>query len=457
MPQYEVVRIGGALPVMAPEFGVLSAAVLPDGLCPKEFAVRPKGDPEWRRREALRFEDGTYRKVPWPSDILWRLEEQYPDHFLHLSLKDPGKVSFTESADKGAIDRQSAPMAPGRYLERYARSYRWDDSDRSKPPEGPAWFDGEEIRRLSALLVEPDAMKFATTADEIERVYVKGPNSCMSGTPDEYRSSVHPVRVYAAGDLAVAYLMSGTAITARALCWPDKKVFGRPYGDEHRLIVALEAQGYSKGELVGAKLLRIEDENGKVICPYIDRHNYVEDDGKHLRISNHGRNACGTNGYLSGFECCSCGADVDEDDTHEWHGDILCESCYCDRTFYCEGYDETCDRDEYFGHVEGVGNVSQAYYDNHCYTCERLERAYNTEDHPPVTMANGETWGPDAFERYGGTCEMTDEAYPFDDLVLLQDTQQYVCLDWANEHAHEKDGEFYKRDPDQSELDLEAA
>ena len=96
---------------------------------------------------------------------------------------------------------------------------------------------------------------------EIERVYLEGPTSCMSyeAGDEDIRESIHPVRVYGAGDLAVAYMRNARGkINARTICRPEKKVYGRLYGASGRLREALEAQGFKRGrgeDFVGSKFL----------------------------------------------------------------------------------------------------------------------------------------------------------------------------------------------------------
>jgi hypothetical protein len=462
MPGYEVIRIGGGLPVRCPEFGSLSAPELPEGLDPKQYAVRPAGDPKWREREMARFVDGTYKRVPWPDWVLWELESKLPDHYLHISVKDPTKVSYTETPEKGEIDRQSAPMLPGRYLERFARHWSrpqqlqfYEGGTREGlVPEGEPWLDAKQIRQYAAMLLPPDPLKFATTPDEIERVYVEGPNSCMSHGANSFDSSCHPVRVYGAGDLAVAYLAVGGTISGRALCWPEKKLYGRIYGDEHRMEVALSDAGYTYGSLAGAKLLKIEDEDG-IVCPYIDRDGYVEDCGDHLRISRHGGlDAQYTNGLLQerGDPCECCATPVADEDALYLRDTRYCERCYDSNTFYCDGYDERYHNDDYAGGCEGIGAICQDYYDAYCYTCDHTDRIYVTEDNPP-TDVDGETWGPRAVSRDAVQCEREDTWHRRDNTVTLKDTGETVSLDWADANATEVDGEWYETAPETAAME----
>jgi hypothetical protein len=462
MPAYEVIRIGGGLPVRCPEFGSLPGPVLPDGLDPKQYAVRPAGDPNWRDRERARFEDGTYKQPPWEPWILNELEERLPDHFLHISVKDPTKVSYTETPEKGEVDRQSAPMAPGRYLERFARHWSYEQNrsfwaGMPRPPgavpEGEPWLEAKQIRQLASMLLPPDPLKFASTPDEIEAVYVNGPNSCMSHDASEYSSSCHPARVYGAGDLSVAYLKAGDDISGRALVWPDKKVYGRIYGDEHRMEVALGDLGYQYGSLVGAKLLRIEDDDGVLICPYIDRHGYVEDCGDHLRIATDGIEAQSTDGLIRrGVSCESCGDVTRQDDIIYFQDTAYCERCHSDHTFYCHGYEDTYHTDDYAGECIGLGAVCQDYYEMHCYTCERTERIYCEAD-DPATEVDNEIWGPRAVAQDAVLCERGDTYHRPENTTTLKDTGETVSLDWAHDHATEVDGDWYETAP----ADMEAA
>src|SRR4051812_41156590 len=63
----------------------------------------------WRERETKRFRDKTYTQVPWTGR--WR--DNYPDHFVHVSKKELGKVAFTEDEEKGLLNRKTR-MRPGR-------------------------------------------------------------------------------------------------------------------------------------------------------------------------------------------------------------------------------------------------------------------------------------------------------------------------------------------------------
>lgn len=279
----------------------------------------------WRERERKRFEDGTYLTLP---DSWLRLIQQYggncADHYAHVSLKDQSKVAFTESAEKGQADVQTM-MKPGRYLTTFYSHVV--DKVYALPTYCNHFSQKFEENRL---LIDNDA-------DSFENVYQTGPHSCMQypNTHSRTHCGVHPVRVYAAGDLAIAYMRRGGSITARSVVWPDKKTYSRIYGDVQRLRVMLEKEGYKPQAPYGAKLTRIlhpslqdeeniPPENLVFICPYIDMGHEpgagsicVKDEGKHLLICKeearayHTNNTRGsTNGYVHPVVCFRCGCDT---------------------------------------------------------------------------------------------------------------------------------------------------
>jgi hypothetical protein len=270
-----------------------------------------KSASDWRERERKRFESREYTPLPWVHNYWFEnaLREggKIFDHFPHVSVEEPGKIAFTESEEKGNLDRQTR-MKPGRYLQQYFRDV----------------LCSADIKNLAgqfAGMYEPLELLFASTADDIEHVYTSGPSSCMSHAANEYSSPFHPVRIYAAGDLQVAYLAAAPDdngvrnITARALAWPKKKKYSRIYGDENRLSAALEQAGYSPGKLDGAKLIKKEHKDGYVV-PYIDSSFAATDCGNHLEIKAGGEIRCeATDGIAEQGETCErCGDGIARDE-----------------------------------------------------------------------------------------------------------------------------------------------
>lgn len=118
----------------------------------------------------------------------------------------------------------------------------------------------------------------AYTPDEIEWVYALGPKSSMTFPPSWFNSDgIHPVRVYGAGDLALAYLLECDSVAktkifvARAVVWPEKKICSSIYGEEKNMLAyLLLMSGYSLGALYGARLRKVQLANGGYVIPFID-------------------------------------------------------------------------------------------------------------------------------------------------------------------------------------------
>jgi hypothetical protein len=270
---------------------------------------------DWKQRESDKFTSGEYAFPTWALDLA-----PIQDHFAHASLAHPGLIAYTPSAEYGQRDRHTA-IAPGRYLTKFYPELSGDDV--------------REYAERQIAATDNTTVLFASTADEIERVYVNGPTSCMSGSEADFNSPIHPVRVYAAGDLAVAYIEAKPGkITARALCWPEKKLHSRLYGDKTRLLPALEALGYAQGRLDGARLLRMA-KGGDYVMPYIDDSEAASEySGEYLIIETGGNidatNTCGLSSEQDEHPVCeSCNEMCDEDEGY-YIEDILetwCESC----------------------------------------------------------------------------------------------------------------------------------
>jgi hypothetical protein len=378
-------------------------------------------DITWQAREERRFYDGTYKAVPWRFHDFGQV-----NHFAHVSTDDPTKLAFTPDAAHGRDDRQ-VRMRPGKYLASVLKL--GDDAVREWCSE---W----------AIANHPTDLRFADTPDDIERVYTHGPNSCMCHPADDYASSCHPVRVYGAGDLAIAYLEPEKGhVTARALCWPARKLFGRVYGDGGKLIPMLEAAGFieidrrSETSFNGARLLRIEDDIG-FVCPYLDAPHYgVADDGDFLRIGGD-IDARNTNGLTEDARarCHNCGDRFDredcgytDDDGNDW-----CDDCYSDHFSSC------------------VSCSGEVYREN------------------AITDHDGDTWCERCANRHLGQCYGCDEHFPHDDLQYHHGEGERYCDACMPEEDEDDDSEDDGivvlspttptiEDPRQTELILDAA
>lgn len=421
MAQYNVVYLGGAMPQVMQGYGVFDApmSVTVLGLDPKLYAIRPVEDPNWRERERKRFEDGTYKRPPWPDHFLKEITERYPDHFLHMSTKKEKHLSYTEDETKGAIDRQSAPITPGRYLTKFF-------SD---------WYSAETIRNLAMMVVGDDhELRITQDADEIEDIYVRTrwTHSCMSYSADHFEGDEHPARVYAGPDLALAYVLNpddedeNTNVRARCLVWPEKKVYGRIYGDADVIMHLLKQRGYTRGSLEGARIRRIRHGGICFVLPYIDYYYKVRDERDYFVIDSGGDViANDTNGLgFKGFWCESCEEPTSEDDYGgEHYGSRYCERCCHDLFVECE---------------------------------ETGQMIYKSAS---VTLYDGSIVSESWFEEHGVICDRTGRRIRPSEAVTLVDTDETVHLVWAEDHAFQDDcGVWYAAAPEpEVEVELEEA
>lgn len=327
----------------------------------------------WECRELDRFYNGHYQRVPW-HDADWTYKPETDRHFVHVSRHDPQLVAYTASPEHGEQDRQIR-VSPGKYLSRFYGDVLTQKDiqywcGRFKAENGPA------------------ELKFATTADEIVRVYRSGPESCMSHSADAYSSApMHPVEVYAAGDLAVAYVGQGDKISARCICWPEKKVYGRIYGDAALLEGKLAANGFTYGgfaaAFLGARLHKIEEGAG-FVCPYLDVAGYVQVDGDYLRISTDGFDARETDGTTAGGCCCPHCEDVYSSGRSIWIAAVeeyWCPGCADEYTSFCEICEERCPDEDM--HRVGDELVCEGCLDQYCTYCEPCEEYHRGEPCEP--------------------------------------------------------------------------
>lgn len=298
----------------------------------------------WKHREANRLRNGTYQRLPFDQEGWYRRGPGPKEHYAHISKEDSSKIAFTENEKKGKKDLQ-VRLRPGRYLKRFYGDILNEDQIRDYATQITSKKKDSEF-------------KIAMTPDEIEHVYRNGPDSCMSYGLSSFDSDIHPVRIYGAGDLGVAYLERQGRITSRVLCWPEKKKYSRIYGDSVRLSAELHERGYiqqvdkysSSSAFTGARLLKIEQRRfrrNNFVVPYVDYHRTMKEDGDYLVLCDDGPLPCGqTNGLTPvcrGVRCPGC-SEFSEDTFVSPH-DIdaeWCPDCIENRTWRCYNCKERC-------------------------------------------------------------------------------------------------------------------
>lgn len=358
----------------------------------------------WQEREQLRMA-GIYSALPWDLPPI-------DGHYAHISLKEKGMLAYTIDAKKGERDIQTI-IKPGRYLTQF---YPGMDPDRIR----------ELAAQVSAMKTE---IKFASTPEEIEHVYNEGPSSCMKPTSRDYVNvgDMNPVRVYGAGDLQVAYLANSFGdINARAVVWPEKKIYHRIYGDADRLKVALAELGYVRRDdwcFEGARLLRIPAGNDRVLMAFLDanpRFDIVDD--KYLKISRNGPYEA-TRGYAATPKptLCECGCNANHALPKQmrevnitsrrkqlWAMPCINAAVAAGRIAECGAWSEFYSIDQMAMntiHDRRPINVSLAWIKSRGFFCDGSKRWYTKDYNEPVAMASGQTWDSRHFRDHGITID----------------------------------------------------
>jgi hypothetical protein len=393
---------------------------------------RAKAMTDWRDRECKRFLNGAYTPIPFESLLESPLTT---DHFVHVSTEEPGKVAFTLNAEHGEADRQTR-MRPGRYFAQFCHQSVGGQMDDLMVRNYAARF---------AALYDPVNLQFASDEAGFEHVYTNGPDSCMSHPAEEYlTNNIHPVTVYAAGDIKVAFLSSrdhvdNEHITARCLVVPATKKYSRIYGDEPRLSAALQGAGYhfDAAALQGARLLKIMHAHDTYVVPYIDGIFRARRAGDHLVVDERGQIDCSRTDGLSraGSTCARCEEPTDEDDMYRVGEEQWCDHCHTNHSFYCEYYEDQYPDSESHYEVyvrDSRGRLhlriwSESAFDEHGFTCEG--NGLNYHENEKVELKDGTLWCSDYFLEHGAQCHRCDEVFPADD--CLGDDGESYCKDCA--------------------------
>ena len=372
--------------------------------------VRPS---TWQEVAARRLNRCEWKRPVWMSEDFWcNRSAELHQHFAHVSTDDAAMIAFTPDAAKGEANRQTR-MKPGRYLTRF-----FPELGAKKIAFMAEWW----VSGTRPVVALEGSMALATTGDEIVSVYEADVDSCMQGEDC--------VRVYAAGDLAVAYWTDGDGeVTARALCWPEKAVYGRVYpapdneneGDERAfgtaLQQAMEAKGWTSARLRGqgfngARLLKIADENeGGYVMPYLDHGYGVNDNGCEWEMHSSYEYSCdSTSGWIGG------------EPSYDWTCD------HCDEGQYDDSH--STEVVTYFrnGHPCGEQYWCQHCVDHHAFTCEGLDVVVSV----PSVEVDGQTYAEAHalhLESFGELFRNADGDFTHDEPEADDVTAEQAC--WA--------------------------
>lgn len=236
-------------------------------------------------------------RFPWSSALLpvWNAT------LIHLSANVPGKVAYFANV-KNLMENRLTRTSPEMFLQR------------------TLIYAPEEIKRSWAVEVLGQTLpeiKFVlnTDPDGWERVYDRGPDSCMAGS-DLVRQYAHPKN-----NLALAYHEDNGRITHRTIVNTAKKTYIRIYGgdDDGYFATALARQGYKhsydtlKDELLNARYVTCAYcDNDVLVGPYLDG-NFQE-----LRLVNkHEGHITNYGDSLYNGDEPHCGCDSEDDDEED--------------------------------------------------------------------------------------------------------------------------------------------
>jgi hypothetical protein len=416
---------------------------------------RKAPDLNWKHREAMRFISGQYKPLIWSNES-WFLNRDgsIVDHYIHRATVH-NLVAFTESADKGEQDRQTV-MKPGVYLTRFFSNV----------------LSVSEIEHWSRLHCmkpgESSDIKYAIRDFEIQDIYERGPESCMSGDVSDYESKTHPVRVYGDSDLSLAYIEGESEyhdkdIKSRALVWTEKKVYGRIYPtperyseskrdsariENERLMQALESAGYRPGSFNGAKIHAISNDRNhdSYVMPYLDGGYSVDLIGEYFVLGKRASfEAQSTNGVIyinEGNVCEHCDNRMSDDDSYSVYisrhnTESWCLCCFENQTFHCHGTGESYSEDVDSVSDSDGNSYCQYYARDEMFCCDLTGNWYTNNESQEVNVNRGntETWGVDAIEGYAFYCHGSD---------------QYYATQWFN--SVDIDGETYEKVYAESDL-----
>lgn len=375
----------------------------------------------WQERERLRLATGLYRDVPWTLPPI-------DGHFAHISVQNQGTIAFTETDEKGKRDIQT-PMKAGRYLKKFYQH-----------------LSDAQIEELQALVFKDDEVRFSTDPDEIEKAYITGPQSCMSGDASRWGGKVvaHPARAYGNGDLALAHITNKKGkCSARAVVWPAKKVYFRAYGDP-KLVAALQRLGYQQGSnfcFQGAKLRLIPNGgNGTVLAPHIDGNlRFDAKDDDFIVIDQRGPYAppAGGAGYMSvpTKVPCGCGCGHKERADH-----LVCVNAYSERRLQ-QRWTENC-ADNAFNE----GRLGKCRHDGSYHTLDNMVRV-----HVSSSRTSTRDYCRRNAERVAFRCASNGEFYTFEHFQAHPDLlgQIWELENYRNKvktHRQQNDGQWVQRE-----------
>ena len=392
---------------------------------------------------------------------LWAVKFYQP----FLSEKFPGNIALYKTREDFNRDR-IVSMRPGKVV-RYMFPELTDKDVADTVDQFNIKFHPAPVGVKVGDKPEDFKHAYSHTQAEMQNIYTTSGRkslaySCMRH--DFSHLDRHPTEAYASGEFKIYWTEDARGhISSRCVVWfkpGDKPQAGPVYGTSENAIDTtlsalrtVDAITFENSSWYGAKLLKIEHENGGVIAPYLDcSHKGLADRGDYLKVVeayNGDYDASDYSGVLGGgCNCYECDDSCDED--YGFDGHHFCEHCFNDLVGFCEDTEESvlqedlrmvC-RDGYERSVSyWVRDSNYTYiphYDEYHNDGEVI-RASETSTGDPITQSMVD----DVTYIY---CDMTELYHLAEDVFSLADGG-YACLDWLNAHPEyqlNEDGEYAK-------------
>ena len=279
------------------------------------------------------------------------------------------------------------------------------------------WVDSEiklAVEQYKEINSDLSSYKVKYSTEYVE-VY-KTPLYAIDSTSKSCMTGEDCVRVYGYDErLELLTIHKDSQLIGRTLVRNDNQTYVRIYIDHNKIKshvahALVEKEGYTKGNLLGIELEKIEGKFG-MVAPYLDG-NYqgLMDNGESFVIvddCNGDYLANNTNGYAeekNQYTCEICGCGVEEDEMCCVNDSILCEECLNDNYTYIESVGDYvsnddvvyCESDDEY-HVKDDSNIyyvnsEDKYYllddvvfvDDECElleNCVRLETEHNDNEY----------------------------------------------------------------------------
>lgn len=240
-------------------------------------------------------------------------------------------------------------------------------------------------------------------------------DSCMRYDADHFDLETHPVEAFASGDWGIFWVEDQFGKICARVTYYDKpdslKQLGPIYATSEQSLEFLKGELESRGDCTsvyrgdweGARILKIECGDDKVIGPYFDMHSTLSVDGNYLRLDDSGP--------------------IEHD--HEGTYRLLQLKCDC-----CEDY------------VSGVTYVDSSQQDvcedcleQYYFTCQYSLELHHEDELVLVTSSYDieECWAQVYADRYAVVCDHSGDYYT-EDAVVETKVGDWVSKEFIPEH-----------------------